>query len=348
MVAVQNIINSVVREHEFVVLPEFGAILSHQVAASFDSVRGKFIPASRKLSFNESLKQDDGFLANYISRNEKMTHQEAILYIKKYIQLLKLDIENNGHGVIDGLGSFQKNKEGKLLFEPSINQAIKDNWYGFTEIKARKLDLTSTAQTVDKLVETIEYVESETSTIRSINWFKWSAAASFIGALTYFSYFLVSNEGVLNKSNLNPLSIFQSYFQPVEKVAVLGETISLEEVLADATVSLEDSAFLVDDSAPETVAASTIAATNPDSIFTETTNEYFLIAGAFQNEKQALIMKEDMISKGFVTSTVIPADAFSSKFKVAVKGYPTREEANADNSALKKVIGEIGWVYHSR
>lgn len=348
MIPVQNIINSVVKEHEFVVLPEFGAILSHQIAASFDSERGKFIPASRKLSFNESLKQDDGFLANYISRNESITHQEALLYLKKYIQILKLEIQNVGSTQINGVGIFQRNGEGRLLFEPDYNQSIKDNWYGFIEINAKKIKLVDKDLVLKNIVETVAYVsDEEVVKVRPINWYKWSAAAMLVGVLTYSSYFLVVNNDTINKSNLSPFSFFNDSFEDQLKNTPTTTATEILEAPISALEVIHTTDSAKTDVNPIEVVNQELEITNQPIV--ELTNyEYYLIAGVFKGEKQALKMKDQMIQKGYETCIVIPADELSSKYKVAVKGFSSKQEANAQNSDLKKVIGELGWVYTKR
>lgn len=349
MIQVQNIINSIVKEHEFVVLPEFGAILGHQIPASFDSIKGKFSPASRKLSFNESLKQDDGFLANYISKTKSITHQEASIYLKKYVQTLKLEIQNIGSTEIKGVGVFQKNIEGKLLFEPDFYQSIKDDWYGFTDITAKLVNPANRGFVINSTVEEVKHVfGEEDNKVIAINWYKWSAAAMIVGAFTYFSYFLVTNDGTLNKSNLNPIGFFNENFkkQPNNIDFSTREVLksSKPEFSVNISTSVDSTSEILAPTYKREIETETIA----ESSVEDNNFKYYLIAGAFKGEKQALKLKDIMIQKGYNSCIVIPADEFSSKYKVAVKGFLSKEEANTHNSDLKKAIGEHGWVYTNR
>src|SRR5215217_4855731 len=96
MIAVETVIRKLVGEYEFVIIPGFGALLSHQIPAAYDDMSQTFSPPAKKLAFNEFLKLDDGLLANYISRHESLSHLEAVDYVKGYTDKLRAGLQENG------------------------------------------------------------------------------------------------------------------------------------------------------------------------------------------------------------------------------------------------------------
>jgi len=190
MIAVETVIRKLIGEYEFVIIPGFGALLSHQVPAVYDGNSGIFAPPVKRLAFNEYLKLDDGLLANYISRHEKVTHADAVEYIKGYTDRLRSGLDINGEASIAGIGEFKQNVEGKLVFEPNTGKYFKDEWYGFEKIKAvvaqaRPVAALNSAQYIS---DDVEVVELETEA-RPRRWTGWAAAAVIAGLLCGLSFF---------------------------------------------------------------------------------------------------------------------------------------------------------------
>src|SRR4051812_34505370 len=111
MIAVQKVIRKLVSDYEFVIIPGFGALLSHQIPAIYDRDSGVFSPPVKKLAFNEFLKLDDGLLANFISREENISHVEAVAHVKNYADVLRSSLDADGETGIEGIGEFKTNSE---------------------------------------------------------------------------------------------------------------------------------------------------------------------------------------------------------------------------------------------
>ncbi|PWJ58955.1 sporulation related protein [Dyadobacter jejuensis] len=335
----EAMINSLVKEHEFLVIPGFGALLSHEVLAYFDTAKGKFVPSTRKLSFNEFVSQDDGFLANYLSRKESITHQEAILKIKAFVLSLRTDIAQSGSTEINGVGTFGKNVEGKLVFEPNKNQFIKDEWYGFEPIPVKLVERNNPVVSPMEAVEEVAFYEQQSTetTSGSIKWYQWASAAVLAGFLCYFSFFWMAEGGSINKSDLNP---FVAVTQPLEVDPTPVEThmeIVPEEAMASAVV---DSLVVEPEPKEEMIEVQKIVEVKEP--------KYYLIAGAFKGRKQAQVLMDRMKQEGYTEACIVGVDKYSSKYKVAVQGFDDQQLALKANVDLKKIIGEPGWVYKVR
>ena len=348
MIPVESVIQKLVNEFEFVVIPGFGALLSRQVPAFYDKNSGVFAPPSKRLAFNEYVKLDDGLLANYISRHEKVSHTDALTYINGYTGALRENLDKSGVARIEGIGSFVSNDEGKLVFEPGSENYFKDDWYGFHKIGVKPFEPHTFAKPTLTTEDTeVVYLDSENELEVSGkgNWGRWAAAAVVSGLLVYFSFFLVTGNAE-NKSNLNPFS----YFHSSKKQEVVAVKADAPKVQAAPVVVKEEVVK------PDSI-SSTPAEAKPveDAVGVEPTKasdisgkKYFLIAGAFKGSRQAGVLLEEMKIKGYPNAILIPADEFSKKVKVAVEGFNKEEDAYAASSQLKSVIGEKGWVYHKK
>lgn len=355
MIAVETVIRKLIGEYEFVIIPGFGALLSHQVPAVYDGNSGIFAPPVKRLAFNEYLKLDDGLLANYISRHEKVTHADAVEYIKGYTDRLRSGLDANGEASITGIGAFKQNVEGKLVFEPNTGKYFKDEWYGFekvkaAEVQARPVAALNAAQYVN---DDVEVVELETEA-RPRRWTGWAAAAVIAGLLCGLSFFLVNTENEYIKSTLNP---FAEMFS--RKESAVTEVVESKEVKAPQPAPAAEVAVAKVDSMPvdpAPVNAAETATTVPTTLpavaevkpAAVASAKFYVIAGAFKGTKQANVLLAQLTEKGFTKALIIPGDERSKKVKVAVDGFDNETDAYRASAKLKSVIGEAGWVYKKK
>jgi hypothetical protein len=208
MTAVDTVIKKLVSDYEFVIIPGFGALLSRQVPAVYNKDSGVFSPPVKKLAFNEFLKLDDGFLANYISREEGIAHTDAIARIKQYTDDLKLALGMNGQTKIEGIGSFNTNVEGKLVFEPNVSNCFKDEWYGFAKVNVREIErqvsIKPEPTDISLNAGDVEVLEPDSDKSVKVNWLRWASAAALAGLMFYLSFFLVTTGKDSTMSTLNP------------------------------------------------------------------------------------------------------------------------------------------------
>lgn len=352
MIAVQKVIRKLVSDYEFVIIPGFGALLSHQIPAIYDRDSGVFSPPVKKLAFNEFLKLDDGLLANFISREENISHVEAVAHVKNYADVLRSSLDANGETGIEGIGEFKTNSEGKLVFEPNTENYFKDEWYGFQKVSARIVErniFTAADSAVLAEGDDAEIIEISNRKRVKITWMRWSAVAVLAGMALFISFFLLNSGSAYNKSTLNPFDYFnkestagdykaspQKQEQPVKNETV----VVVDEVIQDKK---EDSLK----SSPELVPVnSEIDAEAAPSVIAD--KKYYLIAGAFKGKKQAGVLLKTLQDKGFENAFLIPASVYSKKVKVAVQGFDEEKDAYRASSRLREVIGEDGWVYKKK
>ncbi|TLV02971.1 HU domain-containing protein [Dyadobacter luticola] len=353
MIAVETVIRKLIGEYEFVIIPGFGALLSHQVPASFDTSSGFFMPPAKKLAFNEYLKLDDGLLANYISREEKWPHIEAVEYVRSYTEKLRAALESSGKASIAGIGEFHKNVEGKLVFEPNTGKYFKDEWFGFekVQVKALNRELVSANSSAGSFVNDsdVEVIELGEEKVKPRRWLGWAAAAVITGLLCGISFFLVNSSNSEIRSTLNPFTeLFASKpateveSTPVEEVVEVKE-----EAPAPAKIASVDSAAKALPAAAAPVDSSVAPAT-PVITSKSADSRFYVIAGAFKGPKQANVLLTELKGKGFENAAILPATRYSKKVKVSIGGYDNETDAYRSSAKLKQVIGEEGWVFKNK
>jgi nucleoid DNA-binding protein len=358
MIAVETVIRKLVTDYEFVIIPGFGALLSHQVPVSYNTETGMFSPPAKRLAFNEFLKLDDGLLANYISRHEQISHAEAIAYVKSYTDKVRLALQTTEHAAIEGIGKFSMNVEGKLVFEPNTDKYFKDEWYGFRNTTAKMVEKKASLYTppvVHLHEEEVEVLEVEEAKSLKINWIAWTSAAMIAGLMCYFSLFFVSSNAE-NKSTLNP---FTSFFEKmttdspekvVKKIPVPVKRRTVYIAKKSPVIAEESVVAPIAEPSPvkKDVIPVEVKAVTPVNTVSAANKHFYLIAGTFKGTRQANVLLEEMKAKGYSEALIINADKYSKKVKVAVEGFENEDDAYRASAKLKNVIGEAGWVYKKR
>lgn len=131
--AVMNIIcqhiEFLVRNHDCVIVPRWGAFIANYQPAHFDS-QNRLLPPMRTISFNSSLVHDDGLLASSIVRRESLSYDKALNIINDEVNTMRHQFNVQGIIMLGHLGTFTKNDEGSMIFEPIVNSSATASLYG--------------------------------------------------------------------------------------------------------------------------------------------------------------------------------------------------------------------------
>lgn len=382
MITVDKYIRKLLFEHDCVIIPEFGGLLIHHVAAHYDSVNSLFLPARRRLAFNEVLKIDDGLLTYYVAAHEKLSREEASHQIRRYVDLLRQQLNDGGSVTMDAIGVFAANSEGKLVFEPDYSQNYTSECFGLYSLPVREVSREAfDTETESVLTDSeVEFVAAGTgvATTRGRTWLNWAAAAAFVGAVTLLSALSSSSESPSLLSTLNPFETVKEFSlesytanQTPTPILVENPVIVAAPVIKEVpkpkpepeSAPLEVVAYVpsresralevkeVSEPTHEVTKSQTpkvpVAVAKKEAKSQNTENRYFLIAGSFGGLKNANALKEQLIRKGFTESSVLE-NAGGKLVKVSAGSFSSMESAMSQKRKVDAATGDECWVYHQK
>jgi len=114
---INTYITDLLYRYECVIVPEFGAFLTHQLPASMQVNTHAFLPPRKEVSFNEQLQKNDGLLANHIVNIEKIGYSDALGQIANFVAGVKGKLISGENVNLPKIGHFSLNTDGKLQFE---------------------------------------------------------------------------------------------------------------------------------------------------------------------------------------------------------------------------------------
>lgn len=134
-------VEMLLRKHDCVVIPGFGALLCNYVPACFADEKGFVInPPSRSLAFNAMLSDSDGLIASALSRKEGIAYEAAVRRIGDEVESLRRQLASFGELQFGNLGMFLAGDEGRIGFVPDHVPSVNGAFYGLSPVEVRPLD----------------------------------------------------------------------------------------------------------------------------------------------------------------------------------------------------------------
>ncbi len=226
MKQVADHIRTLLYEHDYVTVPNFGAFIANYMPSSFIEISGSLMPPQKKIAFNEILKQDDGLLATHISRRESVTIDEAKRKIQSFVTDIKDALATDKNFSFDKVGIFVLNEENSLVFEPDRKNNFHSESFGFDSLFPRQIAkerYTYTHTFENEEDELLIHKSAYTSTAGRKS-STWTYALYAIPILLLSSgLFVVLFSGPRNtnetaKSSFNPLDYIPQQAENVRKI----------------------------------------------------------------------------------------------------------------------------------
>lgn len=353
MVKIDQYIRSLLFEHDCVIIPEFGGLLTRRAEAGFVNGKGVYAPSRKKLGFNEVLKLDDGLLIYTISIYEKISRQDALHRVREYVDNLHSRLSAGEKVELKGIGVFTSNQEGKYVFDPDCSTNFDTDCYGLTEVPVKAL--VQESEIAEEVYQEKYFAETKITENAGRNgifkWAGWAAAAVLTGLL-----FFVGAYGDSFSNSQGSANPFQA-FNPANIYKNVTEAFSSQKTVDSESLSKPGS---VENTSPGSISPELSAdsdthigssqiediETNAE-IPTPAIKKYELIVGSFTTIEAAEKLKEDLIKKGYSSAYII--DRAERKFhKVAALGTDNLNEAYTLRRKLEKVVGNGVWVFEDK
>tara|TARA_B100000427_G_scaffold46330_1_gene34410 strand:+ start:49 stop:936 length:888 start_codon:yes stop_codon:yes gene_type:complete len=135
-------IKDLLYRHDCVILPNLGAFIARKTSSIVDEKNNIIHPPLKLISFNPSIKENDGLLANYISICENISHEKAIAKMSKKIIAYKKELNNGKELKFKNIGSLSL-KDNNYIFNPSNKVNFLSSSFGLAEFSTSKINRTN-------------------------------------------------------------------------------------------------------------------------------------------------------------------------------------------------------------
>jgi len=221
-------------DHESLIIPGFGGLLTNYRAATIDHVQGLLYPPSRTVRFDKNLHVNDGILLNHLSEYAGITKKEADEAIAKFVVFAEERLEKREIIVFPGVGRLYKDYEGRLQFLQASTNFNQDA-YGLSSVQFYPiLRNKDTAAREAPLPDSLQ--PGPVSQTNRKPWASLRSRQSLVPLVAGFAFFAFAISFLFLRSDA-PISINRSMIMPVSEKRV-NKKPTYEEV---TTMSLIDS-----------------------------------------------------------------------------------------------------------
>jgi nucleoid DNA-binding protein len=308
LMQLETYIKDLLYRYECVIVPGFGAFLTHYSSARIDGESYTFYPPSKTVSFNRQLQTNDGLLANYIAAADSCSYETALQRIRSFTAGLSRRLHEGSAITLNGIGDFQLNNEGSVQFSPSATENYYTASFGLTSFVSP--EISRQPQTSEHAVETADSSPILfTPEKRGTNPFMKYAAVGLIAIALGSLGGMKLYEGNVQKHN----------FAEKEKADALVEN------------QIQEATFIISDPLPA------LRISVPKQY-----GKYHIVAGAFRIEANAHKKLEQLVVKGF-TPRLIGKNRYGLH-QVIYSSYEDRLEALRELRNIKRTENSDAWL----
>lgn len=361
-------ISFLLHDHNCVIIPLFGGVITNYSSARIDSISNKFYPPCKQISFNQNLRINDGLLVNYLSVQTGISYKVAENKINEWVVDLKAKLANGVKVSLEDIGTFFLDSENNLQFEPDKSVNYLRDSYGLREffaasvLKEKSDEKTNSFNSVNLNEKELEFDTKIISIERrnSVkNILRYAAIALLIPMLTY-SVWVVYNFEIFTQSNfiaanLNPFSekICATYvkrhpvpesvsessvFSPIlfsneEKITAIS---FLEEGEPDYSENDKISVNLSENNLAVPITTK-VSLNEPPASY-----NFHVIGGCFRVYENAQNLVSNLQKIGFSSASIV--DRNNGLFRVSSGGFASRDDAEKALKSARQKHNPNAWI----
>ncbi|AMJ65607.1 SPOR domain-containing protein [Hymenobacter sp. PAMC 26628] len=130
-------IRPLLRDHDCVIIPDFGGLVADAVPARVQANRHAVSPPARLVAFNQALTRNDGLLVDALAQHLGVPAAQAREALRTAVAGLQHDLDATSRTELPGIGVFRRAAGRGLSFEYTGTDTLLPAAYGLPELAAR-------------------------------------------------------------------------------------------------------------------------------------------------------------------------------------------------------------------
>ena len=130
-------IRPLLREHDCVIIPDFGGLVANASSARAQPGRQALSPPTKLVAFNQALTRNDGLLVDALSQRLGLPIAQAREALRSAVALLQQELDKTNRTELPGIGIFRRAAGRGLAFEYTGHDNLLASAFGLPELAAR-------------------------------------------------------------------------------------------------------------------------------------------------------------------------------------------------------------------
>ncbi|MGC9150854.1 MAG: SPOR domain-containing protein [Microbacter sp.] len=309
-----NHIETLLTEHDCVILPGFGALIVNYVSAVIVEREEQLIPPHKTIYFNPALQHDDGLLIETWRLKQKISYQKASRQVEKFVLQIKQALLDHPTVSFGQLGTFHAVEHHRIEFQPAFTPHFLPDNIGLQTIKLLPVRKKAHHET-----QVVIHVPSMS---------KYVAAAVFM-LLLMFVLPIGQFHTETNYARLNPWDYLKNQWMSQHFNITASDTNAV--MLPSPSVMH-----------PLTVPVASVLQ-KPNK--TAPLHEWYIVVGTFHSEKQALISAKELGEKEKIALTVIK---HHDLYRIVAQSFASRDSALTVLRMMRqKTAFNTAWIVYN-
>ncbi|MDG1571434.1 SPOR domain-containing protein [Robiginitalea sp. M366] len=306
-------IDALLYRYPCVVVPAFGAFLTQNKPAYLQKESSTFYPPSKALSFNGQLKSNDGLLVNHIAQAEQRPFEEILERVQQKAREWSRTLHAEGELELLPLGTFKKEAEGNIRFEPRSKSNYLTASFGLASLVANPVSREVMKEEVSEMEQRIPF--SITPEARN--------TPGLRPLLKYAAVVLLALS-----AGISGFSFYQQQGLRYEQVWNASEQ--------EVTRTIEAATFF--STSPLELPAITLELERPKA-----EKVHHIIAGAFRYRQNADKKIRQLQRQGYAEAFYVGTNPYGLH-QVAYGSYSDAQEALAALREIKRTVSPDAWL----
>ncbi|AYA36383.1 SPOR domain-containing protein [Hymenobacter oligotrophus] len=366
-------IQHLLRDHDCVIIPDFGGLIADYEPARLHPVRHTLAPPAKRVAFNQSLTRNDGLLVDAISRHYGIGAPQARQQVREAVANMQQELDEQQRTELPGIGVFRRAPGRGLDFEFTGQQNLLAASFGLPELTSRPVRVTDAVLARERSRQAPEPVLAP---VRRSRLRKLATSALFavsLGLVMTAQYQIALRLGNIPENW--KISFFKGDAEAARPIqaANLASPAWAEAVVPDGAPEAQPEIAKPVEAAPAPVAKAKPAATvgpKAASVATATkaaaesrpavtgkpvlvkgvSNRWYVVKATFNSFAGAEKVQSNYASKGHVAKILMPRWGHrgvvnTKKYRVAVADFADKATAQRNLPALRKQFGNEIQVY---
>lgn len=147
---IKDYIKELLFTNQGVVIPGLGGFVSEYEPAAFDVNENKFLPPSKKITFNSDYSFQDSLLTKFISEKENLDKEKAKKVLDDFVKEIKSELKKGNKIDFPEIGTLLQTAKGEFLFKQSTESNLLADSYGLKSIKTKPIISKKTSAKTSK------------------------------------------------------------------------------------------------------------------------------------------------------------------------------------------------------
>lgn len=333
MTSIDRHISELLFDHDCVILPGFGGFLTNYSGARIHPIKHSFQPPARTVVFNANLTTNEGLLADYISRNGKISYQEASTLIRHYAEACIRDMDEGKTVYFRNIGSCKMGREKNIIFEPDATANFLEDAFGLPSFVSPIIKRETVRKRLEESMTPRPTAPDQRKRRRLTPAMGWAATIAIpvigLGLLYFFS------PQVFNGQHT-------SYSSMMPFVKFSGGEVAKSPGTFDRTAEYVDFRVIPEKEAEEVIIPETIAEPEPEVIPERILRKYQIVVGAFSSETNASKYVQKLQQKNYDASIV--GTSRNGLFRVSINGLDDKMEATEMLARIRSEENPSAWL----